>query len=132
MDSYGAYQKDLVKKIEVKTVHGVIPKDFPYIRYLSFTSDLKAKVEIFSQEQGGVIRFKSFNVSGGTSIYELSGGLSQYEDMRIAEQPHKLKPLQVATRDKIISRYTKSLAHIKDLIDCVTSYMFMIIQLLSR
>lgn len=103
LDSYGAYQKDLVKKIEVKTVHGVIPKDFPYIRYLSFTSDLRAKVELFSQEQGGVIRFKSFHVSGGTSIYELSGGLSQYEDMRIAEQPHKLKPLQVATRDKIIS-----------------------------
>jgi len=103
LDSYGAYQKDLVKKIEVKTVHRVIPKDFPYIRYLSFTSDLKAKVEIFSQEQGGVIRFKSFSVSGGTSIYELSGGLSQYEDMRIAEQPHKLKPLQIATRDKIIS-----------------------------
>ncbi len=102
LDSYGAYQKDLVKKIEVKTVHGVIPKDFPYIRYLSFTSDLKARVEIFSQEQGGVIRFKTFSVSGGTSIYELSGGLAQYADMRIAEQPHKLKPLQVATKEKII------------------------------
>lgn len=37
LDSYGAYQKDLVKRIEVKTVHGVIPKDYPYIRYLSFT-----------------------------------------------------------------------------------------------
>ena len=47
LDSYGAYQKDLVKKIEVKTVHGVIPKDFPYIRYLSFTSDLKAYVKIY-------------------------------------------------------------------------------------
>ena len=102
LDSYGAYQKDLVKKIEVKTVHGVIPKDFPYIRYLSFTSDLKARVEIFSQEQGGVIRFKTFPVAGGTSIYELSGGLAQYADMRIAEQPHKLKPLQVATKEKII------------------------------
>ena len=101
LDSYGAYQKDLVKKIEVKTVHGVIPKDFPYIRYLSFTSDLKAKVEIFAQEQGGVIRFKKFDVTGNTSIYELSGGLSQYEDMRISEQPHKLKPLQVATKDNI-------------------------------
>lgn len=103
LDSYGAYQNDLVKKIEVKTVHGVIPKDFPYIRYLSFTSDLKARIEIFSQDQGRVIRFKTFNVSGGASIYELSGGLFQYEDMRIAEQPHKLKPLQVATKDKIIS-----------------------------
>ena len=52
LDSYAAYQKDLVKKIVVKTVHGVIPKDYPYVRYLSFTSDLKAKIEIFSQEQG--------------------------------------------------------------------------------
>ena len=102
LDSYGAYQKDLVKRIEVKTVHGVIPKDYPYIRYLSFTSDLKARIEIFSQEQGGTIRFKTFNVSGGTSIEELSGNLPQYKDMRIAEEPHKLKPLQVATKEKII------------------------------
>ena len=63
LDSYGAYQKDLVKRIEVKTVHGVIPKDYPYIRYLSFTSDLKAKIEIFSQEQGGIIRFNGCNSS---------------------------------------------------------------------
>ena len=102
LDSYGAYQKDLVKRIEVKTVHGVIPKDYPYIRYLSFTSNLKARIEIFSQEQGRTIRFKTFNVGGGTSIEELSGNLPQYKDMRIAEEPHKLKPLQVATKDKII------------------------------
>lgn len=102
LDSYGAYQKDLVKRIEVKTVHGVIPKDYPYIRYLAFTSDLKAKIEIFSQEQGGLIRFKTFHVGGGVSIEELSGNLPQYKDMRIAEEPHKLKPLQVATKEKII------------------------------
>ena len=34
------------------------------VRYLAFTSDLKAKIEIFSQDQGGTIRFKTFNVSG--------------------------------------------------------------------
>ena len=102
LDSYGAYQKDLVKRIEVKTVHGVIPKDYPYIRYVSFTSDLKANIEIFSQEQGGIIRFKTFHVGGGVSMEELSGSLPQYKDMRIAEEPHKLKPLQVATKEKII------------------------------
>ena len=102
LDSYGAYQKDLVKRIEVKTVHGVIPKDYPYIRYVSFGSDLKAKIEIFSQEQGGIIRFRTFHVGGGASIEALSGNLSQYKDMRIAEEPHKLKPLQVATKEKII------------------------------
>lgn len=103
LDSYEAYQKDLVKKIVVKTVHGVIPKDYPYIRYVSFTSDLKAKIEIFSQQQGGTIRFKSFNVGGGTSLEELSGGLPQYRDYRIAEEPHKLKPLSIATKKGFFS-----------------------------
>ena len=102
LDSYGAYQKNLVKRIEVKTVYGVIPKDYPYIRYLSFTSDLKAKIEIFSREQGGIIRFKTFRVRGGVSLEELSGNLPQYKDMRLAEQPHRLKPLQIATKEKII------------------------------
>ena len=97
LDSYAAYQKDLVKKITVKTVHGVIPKDYPYVRYISFTSDLKAEIEMFSQEQGGTIRFKTFNVAGGASLEELSGGLPQYKNYRVAEQPHKLKPLQIAT-----------------------------------
>lgn len=99
LDSYAAYKKDLVKKIVVKTVYGVIPKDYPYIRYLAFTSDLRAKIEIFSQDQGETIRFKTFNVRGGASLEELSGGLAQYRDYRIAEEPHKLKPLSIATRD---------------------------------
>ena len=99
LDSYAAYQKDLVKKIVVKTVYGVIPKDYPYVRYLAFTSDLKAKIEIFSQDQGKTIRFKTFNVGGGASLEELSGGLSQYKDYRVAEEPHKLKPLSIATKE---------------------------------
>lgn len=103
LDSYAAYQKDLVKKITVKTVHGVIPKDYPYVRYLSFTPDLKAKIEIFSQEQGGTIRFKTYCVDSGVSLEELSGGLKQYKEYRIQEQPHKLKPLSIATNDGFIS-----------------------------
>ena len=103
LDSYAAYQKDLVKKIVVKTVHGVIPKDYPYVRYLSFTSDLKDKIEIFSQKQGGTIRFRTFNVGGGVSLEELSGGLPQYKDYRIAEEPHKLKPLAIATKEGFFS-----------------------------
>ena len=31
--SLSKYRDNFRKKIEVKTVHGVIPKDFPYIRY---------------------------------------------------------------------------------------------------
>lgn len=97
LDSYAAYKNELVKKIQVKTVNGVIEKDVPYIRYLKFTNDLKARIEMFSQDQGGSIRFKTFNVSGGASLEELSGGLVQYRNMRIAEEPHKLKPLVVST-----------------------------------
>lgn len=103
LDSYAAYQKDLVKKIVVKTVHGVIPKDYPYIRYISFTLDLKAKIEIFYQEQGGRIRFKTYNVRGGASLEELSGGLPQYKNYRIAEEPHKLKPLSIAAKEGFFS-----------------------------
>ena len=97
LDSYEAYKKDLVKKIRVKTINSVISKDFPYIRYTYFTKDFKARIEIFSQEQGQSIRFRSFDVENGFSLYELSGGLPQYKDMFIAEQPHKEKALKIAT-----------------------------------
>lgn len=72
-----------------------------HISVIYLLLDLKAKIEIFSQEQGGIIRFKTFQVGSGVSIEELSGNLSQYKDMRIAEEPHKLKPLQVATTKKL-------------------------------
>ena len=89
LDSYGAFANKLVKSIKVKTVYGTIPKDFPYIRYIRFTKDLKAKIEMFSQEQGGRIKFKTFEVLGGQSISELSGGLSQYKDYYVTENPRK-------------------------------------------
>jgi len=97
LDSYEAYKKDLVKKIRVKTINSVISKDFPYIRYTYFTKDYRARIEMFSQEQGQSIRFRSFDVENGFSLYELSGGLPQYKDMFIAEQPHKEKALKIAT-----------------------------------
>lgn len=97
LDSYEAYKKDLVKKIRVKTINSVISKDFPYIRYTYFTKDCKARIEIFSQEQGQSIRFRSFDVENGFSLYELSGGLPQYKDMFIAEQPHKEKALKISS-----------------------------------
>ena len=97
LDSYEAYKKDLVKKIRVKTINSVISKDFPYIRYTYFTKDYKARIEMFSQEQGQSIRFRSFDVENGFSLYELSGGLPQYKDMFIAEQPHKEKALKIAS-----------------------------------
>lgn len=89
LDSYGAFANHLVKSIKVKTVYGTVPKDFPYIRYVKFTKDLKAKIEMFSQEQGGRIKFQTFEVLGGQSISELSGGLSQYKDYYVTENPRK-------------------------------------------
>ena len=97
LDSYEAYKRDLVKKIRVKTINSVISKDFPYIRYTYFTKDYKARIEMFSQEQGQSIRFRSFDVENGFSLYELSGGLPQYKDMFIAEQPHKEKSLKISS-----------------------------------
>lgn len=101
LDSFAAFKKNLVKKIEVKTVDALIPKDTAFIRYVEFTKDLKARVEIFSQQQGGYIKFKKFNIRGGASLYELSGQLPQYRNMRIHEDPHKLKPLKIATGTEI-------------------------------
>lgn len=102
LDSYDAFKNDLVKKIEVKTVHGTIPKDYPYIRYVEFTSDLKAKIEIFYVEQGGIIRTLPVKVRGGDSLYEASGGLEQYKNVFIQEDPHKLKKLKIGFQDEIL------------------------------
>lgn len=102
LDSYDAYQNDLVKKIEVKTVHGTIPKDYPYIRYVEFTKDLYAKIEIFCVEQGGTIRTKQFRVRGGDSLYECSGNLPQYRNMIVMEDPHKLKKLKIGKWDDVL------------------------------
>ncbi|MGW8114287.1 restriction endonuclease [Caproicibacterium sp. NSD3] len=103
LDSYDAFQKDLVKKIEVKTVHGTVSKDFPYIRYVDFSDKaLSAKIEIFSQTQGGKIQFKLFKVRGNASLYDLSGNLSQYWNYRVQEDPHKQKTLKIATPDGIV------------------------------
>ncbi|WP_249030217.1 restriction endonuclease [Tannockella kyphosi] len=97
LDSYAAYQNDLVKKIGVKTVNGVIDRDYPYIRYISFTKDLKARIEMFTQKQGDSIRFTTVDVIGNTSLHDISGGLPQYKNMRIAENPHKENPLRIFT-----------------------------------
>ena len=83
-------------------MNGIIPKEHPYIRYLDFTSDLYAKIEIFTQKQGRSIKFETFKVRGNASLHDLSGGLPQYADFRIAEDPHKLKPLKINTPSETI------------------------------
>lgn len=102
LDSYQAYKQDLVKKIEVKTVYGNISKDYPYVRYIEFTRDLKAKIEIFYREPGGQVKLRTFNVQKGVSLYELSGELSQYRDMIVLEDPHKINGLKIGYKEGIL------------------------------
>ncbi|WP_461207597.1 restriction endonuclease [Clostridium sp. DL1XJH146] len=104
LDSYAAYKNNLVKRIKVKTVNKLIPTDFPYIRYLEFTKDLYAKIEIFSAEQGKEAARKVFRVrkDNNGNIFELSGELPQYRNYRIAENPFKGKSLKIERPDGII------------------------------
>ncbi|WP_292519529.1 DEAD/DEAH box helicase family protein [Methanoculleus sp.] len=96
LTSYDAYNQNLVKKICVKTVYGEVPTDFPYIRYVRFTTDLKAKIEIFARdEKRGIIK-KRFDVLDGYKLSELSGGLEQYKGMYVEGNPHKIEGLTIA------------------------------------
>ena len=100
LDSFQAYDRNLVKRIRVKTVYGQVPKDRPYVRYVKFNKDLTAVIEIFHQEQGkqaGKIRLKTFRVENNADIHELSGYLSQYKGYRINAQPHASRPLVFTT-----------------------------------
>ena len=102
LTSYDAYNQNLVKKIRVKTVYGEVPKDYHYIRYIAFTKDLKAKIEILHRDPKKGIQKKQITVQGGESLYELSGSLSQYEHMIIDGAPHKLDGLTIAkTRENL-------------------------------
>lgn len=98
LDSYDAYKKHLVKTIKVTTVHSLTPKEYPYVRYVKFTNDLRAEIEIFSQTQGRGTRCQKFLVENNASLEEMSGGLKQYHNWYIAAQPRKNEPL-VISRD---------------------------------
>ena len=99
LDSYDAYKKKLVKGIKVTTVHSLTPKDYPYVRYVNFTSALQARIEIFCKEQGDIVRCRKFDVDSNASLEELSGGLPQYHNWYIAAQPRKGEPLQISKGD---------------------------------
>ncbi len=99
LDSYKSSQDNLVKKISVNTIYNELPKDTDYIKYISFTKDLKAKIEMFSSEQGDKIKMKKFDVTSQSSLFELSGGLEQYRNINIATNPNKEKPLHLVVGD---------------------------------
>ncbi len=99
LDSYDAYKNKLVKGIKVTTIHSLTPKNYPYVRYVGFTKELRAKIEIFSEEQGQGIKCRKFDVDSNASLEELSGGLSQYKDWYVAAQPRKNEDLQISKSD---------------------------------
>lgn len=106
LGSYDAYKKNLVKKIQVKTVNGTISREKAYIKYLSFTENLKARIEIFVRKQGKEIQIGKVDVAENDSLYKLSGGLSQYKNMFVSEQPHRLNPLCIFSNNQLeISLY---------------------------
>ena len=103
LDSFAAFNGELVKQIEVKTIYGQIPKDFRYIRFIDVTQDLRAKLEIFGSEQGsGRSKPIPVRLSGGGSLYQASGKLGQYKNVFVHENPHKLKPLKISIDGDII------------------------------
>lgn len=95
LDSYESSEQKLVKKIKVNTIYNELPKDTDYVKFVSFTRDLKAKVEIFSSEQGDKSKMKTFDVTRESSLFELSGGLEQYKNINIGSNPNKEKPLHL-------------------------------------
>jgi type III restriction enzyme len=95
LDSYQAYKQNLVKKIEVKTMYANIDMDYPYLHYRSFTRDLKARIEIFTQVKGKGIKKAVFDVRKSSDLYALSGNLEQYRNWTILEEPHKLDGLKI-------------------------------------
>ena len=97
LDSFQAYEQQLVKRIRVKTVYGQIPKDQPYVRYVKFNRDLTASIEIFTQAQGGRIKATKHRVENNADLHELSGYLGQYAGYRLSAQPHKERPLLINT-----------------------------------
>lgn len=99
LGSYDAYEKGIVKKIEVKTIYGEVPKDYPYIRYISFVKEgYKARLEIFYQDKTlGIIK-KKVDVVKGNSLHELSGNLDQYKNLIVHSDPHKIEGVTISNK----------------------------------
>ena len=98
LGSYDAYEKGIVKKIEVKTIYGEVPKEEAYIRYVSFVKEgYKARLEIFYQDKARGIIKKKFDVVKGNSLYELSGNLDQYKNLIVHSDPHKIEGVTISS-----------------------------------
>lgn len=95
LDSFDAYEQDLVKKIEVSTVYSDIDTNFPYVRFARFNSDYSATLEILKSSKKGT-RIEHVKVNKNDNLYELSDGLAQYKDMFITKDPHKVEGIDIS------------------------------------
>lgn len=87
LDAVDAYQKQLVKQIEVASV---LPKDHNNLAYLKLISvnnkkmPITAKIEIDKKEKGNIKR-KVVTVKSGSDLYEMSGGRDLYSGYQVTE-----------------------------------------------
>lgn len=95
LDSFDAYDQDLVKKIEVSTVYSDIDTNYPYIRFSKFNKNCSATLEILKSTEKGV-KLSYVEVNKTDNLHELSNGLSQYKDMCIINDPHKIDGIEIS------------------------------------
>ncbi|MCK9224798.1 MAG: DEAD/DEAH box helicase family protein, partial [Candidatus Muirbacterium halophilum] len=86
LDSVDAYEKQLVKQIEVSSILTENNSNLPYIRLLEVDNrkDYKARIEFDISKDGSVKREAKW-VKKGSDIYELSGGRDVYDGYIVDE-----------------------------------------------
>lgn len=80
LDAIDAYQKKLVKQIEVASIEGKDDHNSPYIKLISVDnkrSPITAKVEIDVMDKGNLKR-KTFTIRQGDDLFDKSGGRDLY------------------------------------------------------
>ena len=94
LDSYDAYQNDLVKKSLLRRLTLLFQKICHLFVMLSLQAIYMPELKFFTRARW-LYKIQKFKVRGGDNLFDLSGGLSQYQNIRIHEDPHKLKPLKL-------------------------------------
>lgn len=87
LDAVDAYERQLVKQIEVASVMTKDNHNDAYLKLISVSNkgtSITAKIEIDKRENG-VIKRKAVNVKKGQDLFEISGGREQYSGYIISE-----------------------------------------------
>jgi len=87
LDAVDAYQKQLVKQIEVASIVSKDDHNDAYLKLISVSNKkdkITARIEMDIKERGTIKR-KTVRVKHGDDLYELSGGRVQYSGYQITE-----------------------------------------------